>query len=166
MRSEPALAYKAFMVYRDERDFQKAYNNFMLHNNDALTSLKTFTGWASKWDWQRRVNGYDAQQELFDQRETRMLGRKNAFTSETIAEELYTCCMEEMRLKQGDMTHKDIAKYMEICQKIGDRWVKQPDVSPVTVNVEQNVNTVDIPDDVLKALGKKLVEEGVDNDST
>ena len=93
MKSEPKLTYKAFLEYRDNRDFQAAYENFLQHNLDAQTSMKMFTHWASRWEWQRRVNEYDAQQELFDQRETRLLGRKNAFTAETLAEELYTCCM-------------------------------------------------------------------------
>ena len=137
--NESKTAYNAFLEYKSERKLEIAYNNFMQNNSEALTSMKGFLKWASQFNWQKRVNDYDAMQDMFTQRETRLKSREYAFTAETIAEELYTCCMEEMRLKQGDMTHKDIAKYMDICQKIGDKWDK-PDVSPVTVNVDQNVS--------------------------
>ena len=159
-RKEPAIAYAAFLAYRDNRDLSEAYNVFMQDNSDALTSMKAFMKWASVWGWQKRVNEYDAMQDMFTQRETRLKGRQNAFTAETIAEELYTCCMEEMRLKQGDMTHRDISKYLDICQKIQERWVKQPDVSPVTVhveqNVDQNVKTETIDPEMAAEVGKML----------
>ena len=159
-RKEPAIAYAAFLAYRDNRDLGEAYNIFMQDNSEALTSMKAFCKWASVWSWQARVNDYDAQQELFGRQETRRLGLTNSLTAETMAQELYTTCMEEMNLKRGDMTHRDIAKYMDICQKINDRWVKQPDVSPVTVNVkqnvEQNVKTETIDPEVAAEVGKAL----------
>lgn len=164
IRGESALAYAAFIHYRDERDLNTAYSNFMQSNVDALTSMNAFVKWASTYNWQRRVNKFDDWQELRDKREIRLLARENTFTAETMAQELYTCCMEEMRLKQGDMTHRDISKYMDICQKIGERSDKKPEVSPVTVNVEQTVaQTVDVSDEVLMALGKKLVEAEHEN---
>lgn len=140
MKSEPVLAYAAFQCYRENRDLSEAYNLFMQNNTDALTSMKVFVKWASQWSWQRRVNAYDAEQEMFTKQATRRAGIENSLTAEKMAEELYATCMDEMRLKQGDMTHRDISKYMDICQKINDRWVKQPDTTPVVnVNVEQNV---------------------------
>lgn len=159
LQKETRLAYAAFLCYRDDRDLKEAYNAFMQDNAEALTSMNAFLKWASTYDWQRRVNEYDAQQEMFEQREMRQLSRKNAYTAETIAEELYTCCMEELRLKQGEMTHKDIAKYMDICYKIGEKWEK-PDVSPVTVNVEQKVEqkveTEKIDPETVAELGRLL----------
>ena len=160
-RKESAIAYAAFLSYRDNRDLGVAYNTFMQDNPEALTSMKAFMKWASQFSWQKRVNEYDAMQDMFTQRETRLKSRENAFTAETIAEELYTCCMEEMRLKQGDMTHRDVAKYLDICQKIGDKWDK-PDVSPVTVNVDNNntisqtVKTEVIDPETAAAVGKIL----------
>lgn len=158
MRNEPKQAYAAFLIYRDERDLNKAYNIFMQENPSALTTMKAFVGYASKWDWTRRCNDYDDQQALFTKQETRRMATSNALTAESMAEELYITCMEEMELKRGDMTHRDIAKYMDICQKINERWVTQPEAA-VNVTVNNEIQTVDVPDDVLKALGRKLVEE-------
>ena len=168
-QKEPALAYRGFLAYRDDRDLNEAYNTFMQDNPEALTSMKVFCKWASLWSWQQRVNEYDSHQELFDRQETRRIGLENSLTAETMAQELYTTCMEEMQLKRGDMTHRDIAKYMDICQKIGERWSKQPDASPVTVNVEQNVDqtvkteTIDpeIAAEIGKALAVKASEQTV-----
>lgn len=143
LKSEPALAYAAFLCYRDDRDLNTAYSNFMQNSPEALTSMKAFVKWASQWSWQKRVNAYDAEQELFTKQETRRKGVVNSLTAETMAQELYTTCMEEMELKRGEMTHRDISKYLDICQKINERWVKQPDTNPVVnVNVEQNVENV------------------------
>jgi hypothetical protein len=139
-KSENALAYAAFLAYKEARDLEIAYKNYMQDNTDALTSLKVFVKWASHNSWQKRVNEIDAEQEMFTKQATRRTGIENSLTAEKMAEELYATCMDEMRLKQGEMTHRDISKYMDICQKINDRWIKQPDTIPVVnVNVEQNV---------------------------
>lgn len=160
IRGESTLAYAAFLCYKNDRDLNSAYNTFMQQNETALTTMKGFVKWASQYMWQKRVNEYDSWEEVFTQREIRLKGRENAFTSETIAEELYTCCMEEMRLKQGDMTHNDISRYLNICQKIGERWDKQPDGPTVNVaidnNISQTVKTEVVSPEIAAELGRLL----------
>lgn len=159
---EPRLAYASFICYRDERDLKIAYENYMSQNPDALTSMKAFLKWAATWDWQKRVNAYDAQEDLFTTQKTRREGLNNSLTAEEVAKELFVTCMEEMKLRKADLSHRDIGKYLDIATKINDRWVKQPEPQTV-VNVNQTVNTVDVPDDVLRRLGRKLVEEDEEN---
>lgn len=160
LKSEQKLAYAAFLCYRDERDLNTAYNLFMQNNPEAFTSMKAFVKWASINDWQRRVNAYDAEQELFTKQTIRRKGIENSLTAESVAQELYTTCLEEMRLKQGEMTHRDISKYLDICQKINERWVKQPDAPTVNVNVEQNVEqtvkTEQIDPEIAAEIGRLL----------
>ena len=158
---ETKIAYAAFLAYRDDRDLKSAYNTFMQDNPEALTTMNGFLKWSTAYRWQKRVNAYDAEQDLFTKQEIRRKGLDNSLTSEQIATELYTTCMEEMELKRSDMTHRDIGKYLDICQKINDKWVKQPDMVPtVNVNVEQNVeNTVKteaIDPEIAAAVGKLI----------
>jgi len=159
IKGESKVAYAAFLAYVDNRDLESAYGSFMQSNPNALTTMKAFLKWASRFKWQARVNAIDADDELTITRETRREGLGNSLTAEQVAKELYTTCMEEMELKKGDMTHRDIGKYLDIATKIGERWNKQPE-TPVVVNVDNNISqTVDIDPELLRALGRKLVEE-------
>lgn len=165
IRGETAIAHRAFLCYLECRDLKVAYNQFMQDNPDALTSFNVFVKWGGLNNWQKRANEYSDWQEVRDQRETRLLGRKNALSAEEMAAELFTCVREQMEFKKESMTHSDMARYLAIGEKITARWI--PKESPVTVNVDvdQTVNNVEVPDAVLRALGRKLTEEN-DEDSS
>ena len=161
IKSEPALAYAAFVCYKNNRNLTEAYNVFMQENPEALTSMKAFVKWASVYNWQRRVNEYDSQQEMFTRQETRRMGIENSLTSEKMAQELFATVKDEIELKKGEMTHNDMARYLNICVKINEKWIKQPDASPVVnVNVDNNISqtvkTEPIDPEIAQAVGKLL----------
>ncbi|MCK4518244.1 hypothetical protein KAT92_05705 [Candidatus Babeliales bacterium] len=163
LKGESPMEYAAFLEFVDERDLKKAYNGFMQNNPAALASFKNFVSWASQHLWQARVNDIDAENELVIVRETRRAGLDNNLTAEAVSKELFQTCVEEMQLRKADLTHKDIGKYLDIATKINDRWVDKSKDSPnVVVNVDQSNTTVDVPEELLRRLGKEMVEE--DND--
>ena len=159
IKGESKVAYAAFLAYVDNRDLESAYGSFMQSNPNALTTMKAFLKWASRFKWQARVNAIDADDELTLTRETRREGLGNSLTAEQVAKELFTTVMEEVELKRGEMTHNDMTKYLKIATDINSRWVTKPE-APVVVNVDNNISqTVDIDPELLKAIGRKLVEE-------
>lgn len=156
---EDRLAYAGFLCFNDERDLEAAYKEFMQNNSGALNSFKQFLGWASRYRWQERVNAIDAEAELATVRETRRAGLGNNLTAEEMYKELTKTCMEEFQLHRSELAHKDIIGYLKIANDINARWQKKDDAPQVVVNVEQSNTTVDIPEEVLHEIGKRIVTE-------
>ena len=89
------------------------------------------------------------------------MGIENSLTSEKMAQELFATVKDEIELKKGEMTHNDMARYLNICVKINEKWIKQPDASPVVnVNVDNNISqtvkTEPIDPEIAQAVGKLL----------
>lgn len=159
LKGESPLEYAAFLEYVDERNLNDAYSGFMQNNPAAQASFKMFLGWASLHRWQARVNAIDAEDELVTVRETRRAGLDNNLTAEEMYKELTKTCMEEFQLHRSELAHKDIIGYLKIANDINARWQKKDDAPQVVVNVEQSNTTVDIPEEVLHEIGKRIVTE-------
>lgn len=164
---ESILALSAYEAYKTTRNIEEAYNLFMQDNPDALTTIKKFVQWGSENSWQSRINEFDAEEDLRITQATRRTALGNSLTAEEMYEELITTCMEEFQLHRSEMSHRDIAKYLKIADDIAARWGKG-DSPYVVVNVDKNngVNQtiVDVPEEVLKRLGKEIVEVDALND--
>ena len=158
-KGESIQAFAAFEAYNADRRIPAAYNNFMSANPDALTTIKGFISWASKYEWQARVNLGDIMEELEIRRQTRVMGGTNSRTAEEISKELMAVCMDEFDLRKDQMTPADIARFMKIGVGVNDRWIAKNQPS-VIVNVDSSATaTIEVSDEVLRELGKKMSEK-------
>ena len=157
LTNESNLQYAAFEAYLAERSLEKAYLLYMQVTPSALTSITKFHEWAATYHWQRRVNTFDSEEELRITNETRKLAINNGLSAEAIAKELYSICLEEIQLHRSEMEHRDIGQYLEIANKIGDKWQKKDPV--VVVNQNQSQDTIEISEEALKELGKSLIKD-------
>ena len=158
-QGEGRLQYLAFQSFIKTRKLPDAYRDYMQTNVGALTSEITFYKWSERFAWSERLRDIDIDNELRVRSETRRKGLDNLNTSEDVARELMATCLDEFDLRRGDLTHKDIGKYFDVAVKITDRWVDR-DAPQVVVNVDSSATaTVEVSDEVLRELGKKMSEE-------
>jgi Cdc6-like AAA superfamily ATPase len=155
---ESILALSAYEAYKTTRSIEGAYNLYMQENVDALTTIKKFVQWGSENSWQSRINEFDAEEDLRITQATRRTALGNSLTAEEMYEELITTCMEEFKLHRSEMSHSDIVKYLKVADNIASRW-GNGDTPQVVVNVGDVNTCVDVPDDVLKEVGRKMAAE-------
>lgn len=158
---ESPLAYAMFLEFEASRDLHDAYKLFMAKNLSAQTSFKRFIRTAHEKNWQERINNIDAARTVEVIQATRRAGLDNSLSAEGVAAELYRTCMEEFKLHQNELQHKDLINYLRVANDIHARWEKSDEpTTAVTVNVEQNVEqSVEVDSEVLRRLGRELVEE-------
>ena len=165
-RGEGRLQYLAFNSFIKMRKLPEAYHDYMQENLGALTTEVTFYNWSSKFKWSERLRDIDIDNEVRVRSETRRKGLDNLNSAEDVAKELMTICLDEFELRRDDLTHKDIGKYLDVAVKITERWGAK-DQPQVVVNVGDNsTNTVEVSDEVLRELGKKMSEVPDDADTT
>jgi len=157
-KGESIPAYAAFKEYLIERRIPTAYDNFLLHNPDALTTIKGFISWSSKYEWNARAILHDVMEEIELRRQTRAVGTANSRTAESVSKELMEVCLDEFALRKDNMTPSEIAKFLKIGVDVNDRWVIN-DQPQVVVNVDSSPATVEISDEVLRELGKQLASD-------
>lgn len=161
-KGESIPAHKAFLEYLTERRIPTAYNSFILNNPDALTTIKGFLGWSTKYEWQARVVLHDVTEEIELRRQIRAAGTVNSRTAENVSRELMEVCIDEFTLRKDNMTPSEIAKFLKIGVDVNDRWVAKNEPQ-VVVNVGDNsTNTVEVDDKVLRELGKRMSSEDDD----
>lgn len=165
VKKDGVLRDAAFEAYKVTRNVEEAYKIYLQDNPAAQTTIKAFIRWASDDNWISRLNDMDVEDELQITQATRRAGLSNSLSAEELAAELMQTAKEEMELKRCDMNHRDIARYMTIATKICERWCPNPEPQlSVVVNNDVNQSIVDVPEDVLKRLGKEIVEVDALND--
>jgi len=158
---ESSDALSAYEAYKTTRNIEKAYNQYMQENHDALTTMKMFVRWASDHSWQERINRFDAEEELRITQETRRAGLSNSLTAEDMCAELTKTCMEEFELHRSEMKHSDIVKYLKIADDIAARWARIDAHAPqVVVNVDgERKDAVVVDEETMRRIGREMAME-------
>lgn len=123
-QGEGPQAYRAFAAYRDsgaggaKRSLQKTAES-LLKSDGTPYALGTFKEWSRNWDWQRRVDAWDEEQDRETQKELVRGIQSMRQNHVGIANAMLSKALQALKkIPVDELTPADIARLVDVASKL------------------------------------------------